>query len=108
MSQGLEDHSTASISFADIEGNKLPFRRKDFKPFEGALPIPDNFPLMKEIAEKLAAAVDNTFVRIDLYSACSQVYFSEFTFYPCGGLIPFEPEEWDAKLGEMLSIKRNV
>ena len=36
----------------------------------------------------------------------SKVYFSELTFSPCGGFMPFVPEEWDAKLGKMVNIRK--
>lgn len=36
----------------------------------------------------------------------NKVYFSELTFSPCGGFMPFVPEEWDAKLGEMVNIRK--
>lgn len=105
VSEGLENHATANISFYDLHGNEMPFYRKDYKPFGKKLTLPDNFPEMVEVAEKLARFVDNPFVRIDLYSVDNQIYFSEITFSPCGGNIPFEPEEWDKRLGEWICIK---
>jgi len=105
ISQGLENHATASISFYDLEGRELPYRRSDYKPI-GPVTLPDNFPQMRAMAGTLAEKVDSPFVRIDLYSIKGEVYFSEITFSPCSGLIPFEPAEWDAKLGELLELPR--
>jgi len=104
ISSGLEDHSTASISFADMDGNRLPFKRSDYPEFPSDLPIPASFDTMKEIAAKLAGAINNRFVRVDLYDVDGNVYFSEFTFYPNGGFIPFIPQEWDLKIGNMLKL----
>jgi len=104
ISTGLENHSTASISFADMNGNRMPFHRSDFKEIADPLPFPNHFNEMKTIAGKLARAVGNSFIRVDLYEIDNTVYFSELTFYPNGGFIPFEPKEWDSELGKMLKI----
>lgn len=60
---------------------------------------------MLTVVKKLAKAVSAPFVRIDLYDINDKVYFSEITFYPNGGYIPFEPKEWDKKIGDLLDIK---
>ena len=128
ISSGLEDHSTARISFADLEGRPLPFRRSDYRPFEGQLPLPQNLPALVDAASRLAAAVPAPFLRVDLYEIGGQPYFSVwandrnrqprktmmgisfipndsiFTFYPNGGYLPFDPPEWDEKIGEMLNL----
>lgn len=104
VSQGLEDHTTAHISFYDLQGKEMPFHRNDFRPFEHEIVLPNNFSEMVEYARQLAEIVDNPFVRIDLYSIKDTVYFSEFTFSPCGGMIPFSPPEWDEILGRWLTI----
>lgn len=104
VSQGLEDHATASISFYDMEGREMPFHRDDFKPIEGEMVLPANFAAMKETAAEMAKSVGSPFVRIDLYSVRGQMYFSEVTFSPCSGMLPFEPKEWDQKLGEWIDL----
>lgn len=104
VSKGLEDHSTAKISFFDLEGKLMPFYRKDFSPFDTELVLPDNYDEMKAYAEKIAKEINNPFVRVDLYSLNNNIYFSEITFFPCSGMVPFEPEEWDGKLGEYIDL----
>ena len=105
VSSGLTDHSTASISFCDLSGAPLPFCRADYKPFpEGQIPLPEHFDEMKSIAEKLARAIDTAFVRIDLYEIAGTIYFSEFTFFPNSGIIPFRPAEWDRTLGDKIQL----
>ena len=104
VSQGLEDHSTASISFYDLDGNEMPFHRKDYKPIEGKLKLPKNFKEMLDTAQKLANEVNAPFVRIDLYSIDGKTKFSEITFSPCSGMIPFEPAEWDEIIGDWLQL----
>ena len=57
---------------------------------------------MIKIATKLSK--DIPFVRIDLYEIHEQVYFSEMTFYPCAGWLPFDPPEWDLELGKYIQL----
>ena len=104
ISQGLEDHATASISFYDLNGDEMPFHRKDYKPISGKLILPDNFQEMLSTAQKLANEVNAPFVRIDLYSIDGKTKFSEITFFPCCGMIPFEPAEWDEIIGDWLQL----
>ena len=104
VSRGLEKHTTARISFYDLEGNELPFHRKDYRPIGEPLTLPRNYDEMLRICQTLADAVNNDFVRVDLYSINGNTYFSELTLYPCGTGIPFEPEEWDDKCGDLLTL----
>lgn len=106
VSRGLEDHATASISFYDLEGAQLPFRRCDFRPIEGNLQLPDHFGQMRELAGALAKDIGCPFVRIDLYSVGNTIYFSEITFFPCGGMLPFDPPHWDETLGDAVHLPK--
>ena len=103
VSQGLEDHSTAGISFFDLKGNRLPFKRNDYREIKSFF-LPNNFSEMLKIAEKLARFSTAKFIRIDLYTTNGKIYFSEFTFFPCGGFTPFEPKDADDQLGEMIEL----
>ena len=51
-------------------------------------------------------AKDIPHVRIDFYSINGKIYFGEITFYHFSGTVPFEPEEWDFKIGSWLDINR--
>lgn len=102
VSTGLENHSTASISFLTLEWRFAPFGRKDYKPFEKLPPKPTKFEEMKTLAAELSKG--HKFLRVDLYQIGEQIYFSELTFSPCGGMMPFDPEEWDMKLGELIDL----
>ena len=105
VSTGMADHSTAMMSFYDLEGKELPFHRSDYLSYHNAI-MPDNFGEMKQLAMLLAEKVNNSFIRIDLYSNGSTIYFSEFTFFPCGGQLPFAPEEWDLRIGQMIKLPK--
>ena len=104
ISRGLENHKTAQISFYDLECNRMPFKRTDFAGIKGDIKKPQTIDEMIKIAEKLAKEVGCAFSRVDLYEINGKVYFSEFTFFPCSGLIPFDPPEWDEKIGEWVDL----
>ncbi len=59
---------------------------------------------MVEIARILSQGIP--FVRIDLYEIDGAVYFSEITFSPCAGMMPFEPKEYDALLGRYIDLEK--
>ena len=48
---------------------------------------PENYELMLELVEKLAAGLPH--VRVDLYNIAGRPYFGEMTFYTGGGFDPF-------------------
>ena len=81
---------------------KAPFGRSDYLQFETLPSKPKKFDEMKKIAATLSSGYP--FLRVDLYEIDETVYFSELTFSPCGGYMPFVPKEWDQKLGNMLEL----
>lgn len=107
ISKGLEDHSTAGISFYDLKGKELSFHRKDYRPYHNA-PLPKNLDEMIGVANILAEEIPSPFVRIDLYSIAGKIYFSEITFSPCSGFLPFDSHEADKTLGERISLLKKV
>ena len=80
----------------------LPIRWGKRKNTDYSIAKPTNFEKMLAIATRLAALVDNTFVRVDLYDIEGRIYFGEFTFYPGGGFDTFEPQEWDFTFGNWI------
>lgn len=102
VSEGLEDHFTAKISFLNMDWTRAPFFRSDYKDFEILPDRPREYDRMISVAETLSKGVP--FIRVDLYEVRGKIYFSELTFSPCSGMMPFEPEEWDKKLGEWLKL----
>lgn len=106
LSCGLDDHSTARISFLNLDWSKAEFMRADYQPFNSLPPKPDCFDQMKDLARVLAK--DIPFVRVDFFIANGKPRFSEMTFSPCGGFMPFEPKEWDEKIGDMLDLPSSM
>ncbi len=88
--------------FFDINYNKLNIKRKDYKEFEQNIEKPHNFNKMIEFSKKLSKNIPH--VRVDWYEINNKLYFGELTFYTCSGFIPFETEEWNYKMGEMLEL----
>lgn len=103
ISRGLENHATASISFLTMEWAFAPFRRSDYRAFDSLPEKPKGFEEMVRLCKALSK--ESAFVRVDLYQIGGRVYFSELTFSPCSGLMPFEPKEWDRRLGDLLRLK---
>lgn len=63
---------------------------------------PENAAELVSLAEKLAAPF--SFVRVDLYNVDGRIVFSELTFHSGGGLIPFQPKEYDREFGKLLGL----
>ena len=81
----------------------LPFGEKSLEPVpEHKEVMPQNLKEMIAMAETLSAG--HPFLRVDLYNIQGKIYFGELTFYPASGLLPFVPDEWDGKLGEMINF----
>ena len=67
---------------------------------------PKNYQLMIKLAEKIAKNIPSLHVRVDFYEVSGKVYFGELTFYHMAGLVPFIPDEWDYKLGELVDLNK--
>lgn len=63
---------------------------------------PVNYYKMIELAEKLSRGFKQ--IRVDFYEVNGKVYFGELTFYHWSGFVPFNPNEWDEKLGEYIKL----
>ena len=61
---------------------------------------------MLAIARKLSAGIPH--VRVDLYNIDKHIYFGELTLYTGSGYIPFNPKEYDGKLGDLLTLPNAV
>ena len=105
ISSGLEDHSTARISFVNLDWTKSKIERSDYRPFELLPPKPKRFDEMIEISKQLSRGLP--FLRVDLYEINGVVFFSELTFTPCSGLMPFKNEQDNIELGAMIVLPTN-
>lgn len=89
--------------FNFFDENYTPLNLKQGHPVNTIIPEkPKGYEKMVEIAEKLSEGIPH--VRIDLYIINGDVYFGEYTFYHFGGVVPFEPNGWDEKIGSWLEL----
>lgn len=65
---------------------------------------PDNYEELKKTAADLCKGFP--FIRIDLYSVEGKIYFSEFTFYPDSGIIPFSPDKYNKFFGDFFKLRK--
>ena len=90
------------LSFFNLDFSPADFGRHDHKNIPFEVKKPENFEEMIEIAERLAKGT--LFVRVDLYNLDGQIKFSEFTFFPGGGMARFDPEEAEMRIGDLIEI----
>jgi len=93
--------SETKFDFFDMEFNHLDFRNGH--PNAEQLPAkPQHFEEMRMLAEKLSEGIPH--LRVDFYVVNGKVYFGELTFYHWSGMKPFDPPEWDEKLGSYIEL----
>lgn len=102
VSQNIPGAKRQLSCFLTMDWELAPFKKRDEAYATQAPTRPDTFDEMCKLATRLSK--DIPFVRVDLYEINKQVYFSELTFYPSSGMQPFEPLEWNYKLGELLTL----
>ena len=90
-----------SANFYSLNWEKLPI--VDHYPnFDKLIEKPVYFDKMLQFAQNVCKSFP--FVRCDFYKTKDSFKFSELTFFHWAGLEKFEPEEWDYKLGKMLTL----
>lgn len=95
--------SDTKFDFYDMEFNHLPFTN-GHPNANKKIKKPKNYSSMLALAAKLSFGIPH--VRVDFYNINGKIYFGELTFFHWSGLVPFEPEEWDYKLGSWLELPR--
>lgn len=93
-------HNTR-FDFFDMDFNHLPFTHGYPNSSKPTLK-PASFEKMKEMATKLSKNLAH--LRVDFYDINGHIYFGELTFSHHGGFVPFKPEIWDYKFGEMITL----
>ena len=104
LSEGLENHETARMSFYDMNFKVTDCKRKDYKQLEYIPNKPKTFEDMKKLASILSKGFPH--LRVDFYEINNHIYFGELTFYTCSGIIPFEDEKWNEELGKKIKIEK--
>lgn len=101
-SDRFNSNEGTKFDFFDTKFNHLPIIN-GYPNSKKVIEKPVNFNKMINIAETLSKGIPH--VRVDLYNANGKIYFGEMTFFHFGGMMPFEPEEWDFKLGEWINLE---
>ena len=96
-----ERGKSTKFDYFDLDCNHLPFRQS-YPISQKTLVKPKNFEQMIEVARRLSQGFRH--VRVDLYNVNGEIYFGELTFFNNAGLLPFQPHEWDYKIGEWLKL----
>ena len=101
-------HGNNSLThdFFDRDFNYLPFTYGKISHADPLPSKPKNYDKMIELAEKLAEPFP--FVRVDFYEIDNKIYLGEMTFYPGGGILPFDPVEWDYTIGSWLELPEKL
>lgn len=94
-------HTDHRRNFYDLNWNQLNVVT-DKKNSDSAVPKPNEFEKMVEIAKEFAK--DFPFVRVDFYSVDGKIYIGELTFYPWSGCVQFTPDDFDFELGELFEL----
>ena len=91
------------FDFFDMDFNHLPFAQGH--PWaDGPISKPVSFEQMRELARKLAKGLQQ--VRVDFYDINGQIYFGELTFFHFSGNCPFQPVEWDERIGSWWTLEK--
>jgi hypothetical protein len=89
-------------NYYDLDWKLLPFSKADAPPNPLHPPRPQRLDEMVEVARKLSEGF--CLVRVDFYCLPDRIYFGEMTFTPDAGMAPFEPVEWDRRLGDLVGL----
>lgn len=93
------------FDFFDVEFNHLPFTN-GHPNAEKEIAKPQNLDEMLKVASVLSKGIPQ--VRIDLYNINGKILFGEMTFSHWSGMVPFDPDNWDEKLGEWINLSARV
>ena len=102
----VSDSPSHSLAFLNTDWTLAGFGRDDYHPLEQLPEKPENLEEMLSIVRKLSAGIPH--VRVDLYNIDKHIYFGELTLYTGSGFIPFNPKEYDGKLGDLLTLPNAV
>lgn len=93
------------FDFYDMEFNHLPFTN-GHPNSDKVIDKPKQFDEMIELSKKLSKGLPH--VRVDFYESQGNIYFGELTFFHWGGMVPFEPKEWDLRFGEWIDLPKET
>lgn len=93
------------VTFFDRNWNVMDFERR-YPKSKTSISKPENYEMMLAFAEQLSKGIP--FVRVDFYEINKKLFFGELTFFPGSGFEEFTPDEWDTKIGNLISLPTSV
>lgn len=105
ISSDLIHDRQAQIGFYDLNGNKIPLVRDDYKDIDD-IEMPECLGEMIESAKVLSA--DFPFVRVDFFRTSTSYAFAELTFTPSAAMMSLNPKKYDKLWGDLLDINSIV
>ena len=102
----VSDTPSHSLTFLNTDWTITDFGRDDYHPLNKIPEKPENLEEMLTIASKLSAGIPH--VRVDLYNIDKHIFFGELTLFTGSGFIPFNPKEFDGKLGDLLTLPNAI
>ena len=89
------------FDYFDMDFNHLPFQQGGPN-YQGVIERPKQLEEMRRLAAQLSKGIPH--VRVDFYDLNGKVYFGEMTFFDSSGFASFKPDEWDEKLGKLITL----
>ena len=88
--------------FYSVDWKPLPFIIAGHTLDDKILKKPAKLKTMLNIAKKLS--VGFSIVRVDLYCVADKIYFGEMTFTPLAGLVKWNPDDMDYRIGSLIRL----
>lgn len=96
-----KENEEVKFDFFDTNFEHLPFTQgHPNSPHQPSKP--KGFEEMKRLASQLSKGIPE--VRVDFYDVNGHVYFGEFTLFHFGGMVKFDPVEWDYTFGSWITL----
>ena len=89
------------LDYYDLDWNYLPYAKPSYR-LGKKIPKPKHLDEMVKIATKLSKGFP--FVRVDLYDFDDGIRFSELTFTPAAGAVPYNTDEALTYLGSLIKL----
>lgn len=97
-----KQNEETKFNFYDMDFRFLPFTNGHPNAPSGKITKPKGFDEMRQLAAILSKGLPHA--RIDFYDINGKVFFGEITFFHWSGLMPFNPPEWDEKIGKLIKL----
>lgn len=93
------------IMFYDLNWDKMNVKY-GHHPNNSQVQKPKHFDEMLKLAKKLSQGMP--FVRVDFFDTEEKLYLAEMTFNPGGGFVPYYPESFNQKMGDMFILPQSM